>query len=358
MLTKSNLVVYSVIVVCLVAALRIAAPDIIKHAINNKLANTEGIKGHIDDIDLSLFRGAYQIKGLALYLQANEIDTPTISAGLIDISILWSALLKGAVVAKVKITSTTFTFVDVPKEDNAIDPKAKQPDTWLTLINFASPISIDEIRINDSQFSLVNKLEDKKQKHYVSDITGVITNITNTSELSGSNVARFHLEGQLMGQAQAQLKGFINPETVQPTFDVNFSMKKLPVNQLAGLIDVYTPIDIEEGTVDAALELYTLNGKVNGYMKAGIYNPDIFTWRDDIVKDNDGLLTGIYEGIIDGIAALFESDKKALVAFKVPIEGTIDDTEISKWEAFKSLLYHAFINEYDLKVEDTVPASK
>ncbi|WP_286268624.1 DUF748 domain-containing protein [Thalassotalea hakodatensis] len=358
MLKKSNIAVYCLIALCLIFALRVVAPDIIKYSINQKLANTKGIKGHIDDIDLALFRGAYQIQGLELYLQPNIKTTPTISADEIDISMLWSALFKGVVVAKVHINSTTFSFVDEPKEQNKIDPKAKQPDTWLTLINFASPINIDEIRISETKIRLLNEIEGQQQAHYVSNIFGIVTNITNSSELSGSSVANFHLTGDLMGQAQVQLKGFINPETVDPTFDINFSMKKLPVDKIAGLIEVYTPIDIEQGTVDAAIELYTLNGKVNGYMKAGIYNPNIFTWREDIVKDNDGLFTGIYEGIIDGLAAIFESDEKGLVAFKVPIEGTINDTEISKWDAFTSLLYHAFINEYDLKVENTVPESK
>ena len=86
----------------------------------------------------------------------------------------------------------------------------------------------------------------------------------------------------------------------------------------------------------------------------GIYNPDVFNWKADIIKDQDGLLTGLFEGLVDGVANLLEGAQSGAVATKVPINGTLEDTEVSAWAAFTALLRHSFINEYQIKVDNSI----
>ncbi len=45
-----------------VVALRIALPYVLLHFANERLAHMKGYNGHIDDIDLALYRGAYRIE--------------------------------------------------------------------------------------------------------------------------------------------------------------------------------------------------------------------------------------------------------------------------------------------------------
>ena len=51
-------------IVVLLIAIRIVLPYIVLHYANKTLANMKGYYGHIDDIDLSLYRGAYIINDI------------------------------------------------------------------------------------------------------------------------------------------------------------------------------------------------------------------------------------------------------------------------------------------------------
>lgn len=55
--------IIAVIIVVLITA-RIALPHVVLHYANKSLANVQSLYGHIDDIDIALFRGAYKIKDI------------------------------------------------------------------------------------------------------------------------------------------------------------------------------------------------------------------------------------------------------------------------------------------------------
>src|SRR5476649_1244937 len=82
-------------VVVLLIIIRLFLPYVVLHYANKTLANMNGYYGHIDDIDLSLYRGAYIINDIYL----NKVDTvskeqtPFFKSRDIDLSIEWGALL-------------------------------------------------------------------------------------------------------------------------------------------------------------------------------------------------------------------------------------------------------------------------
>jgi hypothetical protein len=361
-----GLYIYSLFIALalIVISARVYAPYFIKNQINQQIEQTPGINGQIDDISLFVFRGAYRVNGLRLFLQENkptqinEQNAPSIDAKNIELSILWSALIRGAVVAEVDIDNARLTFIDGKESDDQLNPEATDAQNWLTLINFASPVQIDRVTVSDTELVLINAIGKQKQTSFINGVQGQITNITNSKAFSGDKIARYTLEGNLMGEAKAKLSGFINPDTAKPTFDLNLSMTKLPIEHISGLVEFYTPIDVERGDIDLAAELYADNGQVDGYVKAAIYNPDVFNWRNDIVKDKDGLFTGLIEGLTDGLANLLQSGKQKSVAANVTISGPIDDANISAWQAFLSLLRHSFVNEYEIKIDNSVNPSK
>ncbi|MFT2089450.1 DUF748 domain-containing protein [Paraglaciecola sp. 2405UD69-4] len=353
--TKMPVLLFSLVLV--IVGARVAAPYIVKDLINQQLEEVEGISGYVQDVDLALFRGAYQLNGLTLYLQPNQ-DQPSVYAKTVDLSILWSGLFHGDIVAEVYIDQASFVFIDQANQENSIQEEATQADTWLTLINFASPISIDKVVVTDSKAELFNIDKISKNRTYLENVEGEILNITNSRAFSGNKVASFQLTADIMGIANANLAGSVNPDTALPTFDIDFSMQKLPVVSIDKFIDFYAPVDVEQGDIDAAIEISSLNGEVQGYVKAGIYDANVFSWEQDINQDDDGLFTGIFEGLVDGLASIFESDAKNLIAINVPIEGTIDNTQISTFDAIRSLFHNAFVNEYEISVDESISLSQ
>lgn len=54
------------IIVSLLVIIRLILPYVVLKYVNNKLAGLESYYGHVEDIDLSLYRGAYVIKDLKI----------------------------------------------------------------------------------------------------------------------------------------------------------------------------------------------------------------------------------------------------------------------------------------------------
>ena len=51
--------------------------------------------GHVDDIDLALWRGAYRIDGIRIVKTGAEHSTPFFSADRVDFSVEWRSLMRG-----------------------------------------------------------------------------------------------------------------------------------------------------------------------------------------------------------------------------------------------------------------------
>ena len=62
-----------IIVIGVLIILRLLLPYIVLHYANKTLADLDGYYGHINDIDISLYRGAYQINDMYL----NNVDRRT-----------------------------------------------------------------------------------------------------------------------------------------------------------------------------------------------------------------------------------------------------------------------------------------
>ena len=74
-----------IILVALIA-LRAVLPYIVKSYVNKTLAAIPGYSGHVDDVDMSLWRGAYVVKDLKIEKVEGNIPVPFFSANLIDLS--------------------------------------------------------------------------------------------------------------------------------------------------------------------------------------------------------------------------------------------------------------------------------
>src|SRR5688572_9236787 len=78
-------------ILILLIILRLALPYIVLNFINNRLANIPGYFGHVDDLDVSLYRGAYIVKDIYIDIvdTSSQKQLPFFSADNIDISIEW-----------------------------------------------------------------------------------------------------------------------------------------------------------------------------------------------------------------------------------------------------------------------------
>src|SRR5687767_10089493 len=119
-------------IVLILVLIRIALPYIVLHYANKALAGIPGYYGHVEDIDIALIRGAYQLDNLFI----NKVDSLTqaqttfFKVETIDLSIEWKALFHGSVVGEMVVQRPMLRFT---KEKTELD-QVKQDTTDFRLL--------------------------------------------------------------------------------------------------------------------------------------------------------------------------------------------------------------------------------
>ncbi|MEM5480634.1 DUF748 domain-containing protein [Pseudoalteromonas fuliginea] len=346
---------FLVVIVLLLITLRIAAPYAVQQYVNYQLKHTQGITGHIGDVDLFLYRGAYAIDDVEIYAtNATTAPRPLLAVETLDFSLAWSALLKGNLVTNMAFMRPEIVIYD--KNPNAAEQnqRAKDETTWIGLANDLVLFSIDTLTIEQGKLSLVNATSQGEKPTFISNINARIENITNAQNLSKTLVTTLSVEGALMGEAALRLNGKLDPFSKHANFDFNAEVQRFSVKNLDTVFKVYTPFDIEAGGIDGAMELVAKDNNLNGYVKAGVQNLSVFSWREDIEKDDDGIFTAIFEGSVDLLGSILENDESKLVAARIPIEGQLDNTDVSTFQAVISVLKNAFFDAFKMKVDNII----
>ena len=337
-------------------ALRLTAPTIITWYANRAIERTPAIVGSVDDVDLALIAGNYSIKGVNIRQLGDKETFPLFIAERVNVSILWSELLWGELVTEITVIKPTIGLYDRPDDKVFEDSAITDEKTWIGLARDLTPFAIDKLIVENGTFIMDAQAQLKRSEFSVQNIQLIVTNIANASV--SDTVAIAKMTGDIQNQAQLKLAANFDPNTNKPTFDINIEMERLPVSYIDSLMKFYAPFDLEAGQIELASELKSVNGKVTGYVQAGIYKLDVFSWHEDVVEDGDNPIQLIFDMIGGALASLLESGDKDLIATRVSIEGTLDDPDVSTFDALSGILRNAFIEAYNLKVEDSVSGLK
>ena len=344
-----------VVTVLLLILARVGAPYAVQYYINQQINQTKGITGQVGDVDLQLYRGAYAVDDIEIYaVDEQSSPKPLLSVKTLDFSLAWSAVLNGNLVTNMVFSQPKVVVYDKDTTTPEQNQQVKDERTWIGLANNLVVFSIDTLKIIDGKISLVNQTKKGEIPTYIANINADIKNITNAQNLTKTLVTSVDVKGDLMGEATLTLVGKLDPFSEQANFDFNMEVQRFSVKQIQTVFNVYTPFDIEAGGIDGAMELAAKSNEVSGYAKAGVYDLSIFSWREDVEKDDDGLFTIIFEGGADLLSAILENDESQLVAARIPIEGTLDNTDISTFQAVVSILKNAFFDATKMQVDDII----
>ncbi len=98
--TRKPVVILVVMVIILIVG-RLFLPSFLEYYVNKTLNNIPGYEGHVEDIDVNLWRKAYVINGLILEKSEAKSNTPMLDFEKSDISIEWKSLLDGRIVSEI-----------------------------------------------------------------------------------------------------------------------------------------------------------------------------------------------------------------------------------------------------------------
>ncbi|HVJ64527.1 MAG TPA: DUF748 domain-containing protein [Bdellovibrionota bacterium] len=318
-------------------AIRIALPYGLKYYTNWVLQNKiEGYTGRIEDFDLSLWRGAYQIQGLKLSKVQNKVPVPFIAIREIEFSIAWKPLLRGHVVGKVHLDEASVNFVAGPTE--AESQTGTEGKGWQAAVDSLFPLEIEEFTLSRSSVHFLNLHARPKIDVVLDALELQATNLGNTQGDEAKLVSDLNLRGRLQKSGELVVKSKVNLLRQPLAFDGNVSLTKLEISELNDFLTTYGRFNVKTGRLDVYAEAASLDGKLKGYVKPFMTRVDVIQ-VDEKFKSLANVGAEIGAGTVNLLVRRFSKDQ---MAAKVPFEGSLENPEVPLWKTIQSVLSHAY----------------
>ncbi|MFS4461007.1 DUF748 domain-containing protein [Bdellovibrio sp. HCB2-146] len=328
--------------------LRIFLPVGAKYGINwyldNKLKNYQG---HIEDFDLALYRGAYQVEGLKIWKRTSSAKNPFLSVKQIDLSLAWRALFSGKLLGDLSIDEMKLVMLDSDKKDKK---EFGEGEDWKTMAGKIVPIELESLQIRNSEVHMMNRDFKVPIDVVLDKVMLEASNIKNTNdskELLPSTVsatARFQKSAALKAKARMNLISKI------PAFEAKAQLEKLDITKLNQFFKAYGPFTFTSGRFSVYTEVSTKNNRVVGYVKPFFENLDVIS-----ENENFGSPKRFFNEV--GLAMgnlLIRNRKEKTVATKIEFVGAAMSPDVDKWGAFWSSLRNGFVEALKRSLENTI----
>jgi uncharacterized protein involved in outer membrane biogenesis len=207
---------FVLIVALVLLAIRIALPYTIKSVINQRLLKIPEYAGRVEDIDLSLIRGAYQLEGIEIDKTTGETREPYFAAKRIDFSLAWRDLFRGRFVGDFVLDTGSLTIVNGPTEESS----QKEVDRrWQDVIEDIFPIEITRLEIKDSTIRFIDRDADPKVDIELRGLELVAKGLRNRpSDKRGPLPADLELKAKTIGTGDLRIFGGLDLLADQPRF--------------------------------------------------------------------------------------------------------------------------------------------
>ncbi len=331
-----------VIIIAVLIVLRLALPYIVKNYVNNVLADIPGYYGQVDDIDLSIIRGAYTINGMYLNTVNANSEVPFLDFNKTDISIEWKALIHGKIVSEINMFEPTIIYVFEDQHDTT--GQANTEDWSKALTNLVL-IDVNLLTIEKGKFAFLQLQADPNIDLNLSNVNLVASNLRNVVEKTRTLPSNIHATATSIGNGNVILNGDMNLVKEIPDMDISFSLENADAKALNDFTNHYAGIDFDEGSFDLFGELAIADGYLKGSFKPILKNARL------IGKD-DGFLKTLWEGFVGFFKFALKNHKQDTLATKIPIEGDLNNVKTKIWPTVSRIFRNAWIKAYQGVVDD------
>ena len=346
--TRKRVIIFSIIAALII--FRLFLPLIVKNYVNKVLNRIPGYHGGVNDIDISLYRGAYVIHGLLLYKDGNKkpmLDFPTT-----DISIEWRALFHGRVVSEIEMIHPEFNYYITANKLSA--KETPDQDDWTKALHKLVPIKINHFTVDDGKFLYADIMESPDINLVIQNISLSATNLGNVVDKSKALPSDVKINAVSFGAGKLGVTAKMNLLKKMPDMDVNISLKKSDVTALNTVSLASAGFDFEKGQFELYSEFAINNGYLKGYFKPMFHNIRII---DRLDKPNSSVLKRLWEGVVTFLGFVLKNKHKDSFATKIPVEGDLNDPDVNVWTLIKNIFRNGFIKPFSNEVDNDIQFS-
>lgn len=321
----------------------------------------KGYYGHIDDIDLSLYRGAYIIRDMYL----NKVEAVTkrqtefFMTRKIDLSIEWRAIFHGSLVGEISFYSPVLIFT---KDKVELSDVKKDTTDFRKLLKDFMPLRLNRFEVFDGALHYIDNTSKPKVDVFLKQTHILARNLTNVTDKNTELPSSVNANASVYeGTLTFDMK--LNALNQYPTFDMNAEMKNTNLVLLNDFFKAYGNFQVHSGSFGLFTEMAAKDSKFKGYVKPII--KDLKVWGPE--DRHDKFLTQVWEHIVGAAGVIFRNQKKDQLATKIPMEGDFRNPKKNILEAIWEVLRNAYIqalipsidNEIDINsVETKTPQDK
>jgi hypothetical protein len=338
----------TLIVIVVLVLIRLILPYIVLHYANKALANVPGYYGHINDIDLSFYRGAYRIDHIYLNKHDSSTGKQTdfFKAQHIDLSVEWKALIHGSLVGELEFETPSLIFT---KNKTEISDIKKDTNDFRKILKEFMPLTINRFEIKNGSVHYVDKSSKPVVDVSLKNVHALAKNLNNSFDSSKV------LPSSLTATADAYegtltLNMRLDPLAKQPAFDLNAEVKNTNLVLLNNFLQAYGGFDVNRGNFGLYTEMAAKEGRFKGYVKPVIKDLDVVGKEDR--KDN--IFHKIWETVVGAAGIIFRNQRKEQIATKIPLEGRFESPKTNTLEAVWVVLRNAFIQALVPSVDNQI----
>lgn len=339
---------YLLIFIGVIVVVRLILPYVVLHFVNKSLGSMKGYYGHVEDIDLAILRGAYKIDSIYINKEdsISQKQTPFFAASLIDLSVEWRAIFKGALVGELIFEKPMIVFTKDKVEPSDV---AKDSSDFKKVLDDLMPLQVNRCEIKNG----VVKYKDEKSKPAVDiqmdQVYVLAQNLRNSYDSSSVLPASVHARAAVY-EGSLRFDAKLNPLADSPTFDMSAELKNTNLVKLNEFFQAYAKVDVNKGTFGMYTEVAAKDKKFAGYVKPIIKELDVLGHEDR----NDNFFRKVWEGFVGGVGEIFQNQPKDQLATKIPFKGNLDNPTTNVWQAIANVLQNAFIQAIQPSIDNEI----
>ncbi|WP_055436393.1 DUF748 domain-containing protein [Lacinutrix algicola] len=341
---KKKRYIIPVTLILILIALRLYLPIIVKDNVNKVLAEIPGYYGQIEDIHISLIRGAYVINGMYLNKVNAKTQIPFLKFPKTDISIEWKSLLSGNIVSEIIMYNPEIIYV---KEDQSIAAKEPDVNDWTKALTDLVPIDINHLTINNGKLAYVELNTDPNIDLQFNTLYLKADNLRNVKENERVLPSPITATAISIGGGEVKLNGNLNIIKEIPDMDVSFSLENADIKALNPFTRHYSGIDFEEGQFGLYSEIAIADGYFKGYMKPLLKN-------SKLIGKDDGVLGVIWEGFVGFFKFVLKNQSTDTIATKIPMEGDLNNIKSGILPTIGGIFKNAWISAFKGEIDDEI----
>ena len=347
MTRRRKILIGVLVAVVLLIGARIAMPFVVEDYVNHKLRNLEAYRGHIGDVDIHLWRGAYSIDAIEIEKIGASRPVPFFRSDRLDFSVEWRSLFRGSLVSEAAFFGPELNLVHAKSEKES---QLGGEENWNARLEELFPFRFNTVEVHDGTIRFLAPGISTGDAITAREVNGSVSNLTNVIDVGKPTFADFRITAQVLKGAPATVGGSVNAFAAEPTFDINMEVKQVGLPQVNPWLREYIKADAEAGKFELYLELAASEGRFAGYAKPILQDVDLYRSGEA----EQSALKRMWEGFLDFAAEVLENENADQVAARIPFSGTLEDPETSLLATISSVMRNAFVSAFARSLEGSI----